>query len=72
MFVKPLPEVSRVVFICTPHRGSFVAGRTIIEDAVRFLLNPPLPLSSLALDIAGTPAPPEPIRSLGDRQHVTA
>src|SRR5262249_24274131 len=28
MFVEPLPEVTRVVFICTPHRGSFVAGRT--------------------------------------------
>jgi len=55
MFVKPLPEVSRVVFICTPHRGSFVAGRTIIEDAVRFLVNPPLPVSSLALDIARNP-----------------
>ena len=27
LFVEPLPEVSRVVFICTPHRGSFVAGR---------------------------------------------
>jgi transposase InsO family protein len=55
MFVKPLPEVSRAVFICTPHRGSFVAGRTIIEDAVRFLVNPPLHVSSLALDIARTP-----------------
>jgi hypothetical protein len=55
MFVKPLPEVSRVVFICTPHRGSFVAGRTIIEDAVRLLVSPPLPVSSLALDIARNP-----------------
>ena len=55
MFVKPVPEVSRVVFICTPHRGSFVAGRTVIEDAVRLLLDPPLPVSSLALDIARNP-----------------
>jgi hypothetical protein len=55
MFVKPLPEVSRVVFICTPHRGSFVAGRTIIEDAVRLLLDPPSPVSSLALDVARNP-----------------
>jgi pimeloyl-ACP methyl ester carboxylesterase len=25
MFVEPLPSVTTVVFICTPHRGSFVA-----------------------------------------------
>ena len=27
LFVEPLPGVSRVVFICTPHRGSFIAAR---------------------------------------------
>ena len=26
LFVEPMPGVSRVVFICTPHRGSFIAG----------------------------------------------
>ena len=26
LFLKPLPFVSRVVFICTPHRGSYLAG----------------------------------------------
>ena len=28
-FVKPLPEVGRVIFIATPHHGSFVAESTI-------------------------------------------
>jgi pimeloyl-ACP methyl ester carboxylesterase len=26
LFTEPLPFVSRVVFICTPHRGSYLAG----------------------------------------------
>ncbi len=55
MFVEPIPQVTRVVFICTPHRGSFVAANTLIEDAVRLLLNPPLPMSSMAIDIARNP-----------------
>jgi len=40
MFFEPLPEVSRVVFIATPHRGSFVAGWKFIGNLVRRLLTP--------------------------------
>lgn len=40
LFVEPVPPVSRVVFIATPHRGSFVAGRKFISNLVRRLLNP--------------------------------
>ncbi len=40
LFVEPLPEVSRVVFIATPHRGSFVAGNKFIGNIVRWLLTP--------------------------------
>ena len=32
LFVEPVPGVSRVVFVCTPHRGSFVAGRNVIAN----------------------------------------
>ena len=39
-FLEPLPEVSRVVFICTPQRGSFVAGSDFIGNLVRRLLTP--------------------------------
>ena len=52
LFVEPLPEVSRVVFICTPHRGSFVAGRRIIANLVRKLLTLPFALTGLAADVA--------------------
>ncbi len=51
MFVEPLPQVTRVVFICTPHRGSFVAGRTLIANIVRRLLNPQL-FTGLTADFA--------------------
>jgi hypothetical protein len=52
LFVEPLPEVSRVVFICTPHRGSFVAGRNIIANLTRRLLTLPFTLTGVAADIA--------------------
>jgi hypothetical protein len=41
MFVEPVPEVARVVFIGTPHRGSYVAGRGSIARLVRWLFRPP-------------------------------
>ena len=55
MFVEPLPDLSRVVFICTPHRGSFVAGRNLIANLVRRLLTLPFALSEAAADIARNP-----------------
>jgi pimeloyl-ACP methyl ester carboxylesterase len=55
LFVEPLPEVSRVVFICTPHRGSFVAGRNLIANLVRRLLTLPLTLTGVAADLARNP-----------------
>jgi hypothetical protein len=55
LFVEPLPEVSRVVFICTPHRGSFVAGRNIIANVTRWLLSLPLALTGVAADLARNP-----------------
>jgi hypothetical protein len=55
LFVEPLPEVTRAVFICTPHRGSFVAGRNIIQNLVRRLLTLPFTLTGVAADIARNP-----------------
>jgi pimeloyl-ACP methyl ester carboxylesterase len=55
LFIQPLPEVSRMVFICTPHRGSFVAGRNLIATLVRRLLNLPIALTGMAADIARNP-----------------
>jgi hypothetical protein len=55
LFVEPLPGVARVVFICTPHRGSFVAGRNIIANVTRWLLTLPLALTGLSADLARNP-----------------
>ncbi len=78
MFVEPLPEVSRVVFICTPHRGSFVAGYNIIANLTRRLLTLPLPLNAVAADIARnqdamasgvSPLVPSAVDNMSPRHH---
>jgi pimeloyl-ACP methyl ester carboxylesterase len=58
MFVEPSPYVSRVVFIATPHRGSYVAGRQFIGGAVRRLLTLPLAMTGMAADMARNPDAP--------------
>lgn len=55
MFVEPLPQISRVVFICTPHRGSFVAGRKIIANLTRKMLSLPLSIAETTADLARNP-----------------
>jgi len=55
LFLEPLPEVSRVVFISTPHRGSFVAGRDIIANLVRRLVTLPSALAGVQADLARNP-----------------
>jgi pimeloyl-ACP methyl ester carboxylesterase len=55
LFVEPLPDVARVVFICTPHRGSFVAGRHLIANVVRRLLALPFAVTAAGADIARNP-----------------
>ena len=47
LFVEPVPEVARVIFVCTPHRGSFVAGRRILANLTRQLLTLPFTLTGL-------------------------
>jgi hypothetical protein len=37
MFVKPLPFVSEVVFIATPHRGSFMASNFVVKIVSKFI-----------------------------------
>ena len=55
LFVEPLPAVARVVFVCTPHRGSFVAGRNVIANVTRRLLSLPLVLTDVGADLARNP-----------------
>jgi hypothetical protein len=40
LFVTPMPDVTRVIFIATPHRGSFVAGGSLAQLIGRFVTLP--------------------------------
>jgi hypothetical protein len=51
-FVEPLPEVARVVFVSTPHRGSFLAGRPSIVKLLRWLTVLPRQVAAASADIA--------------------
>ena len=37
LFVKPLPFVTRVIFIATPHRGSYLASNPIVKFGNKFI-----------------------------------
>jgi pimeloyl-ACP methyl ester carboxylesterase len=52
LFVDPLPEVSRVVFISTPHRGSFLAASRVVTNLLRRLTHLPSQLTRLSTDLA--------------------
>jgi hypothetical protein len=54
-FVEPSPTVSRAIFICTPHRGSFVAGRRVLANITRQLLILPFALTGVAADLNRNP-----------------
>jgi triacylglycerol esterase/lipase EstA (alpha/beta hydrolase family) len=52
VFFKPLPFVKRVVFIATPHRGSYVAGNWISHQLNRFVELPGRVVAGLS-DVLG-------------------
>src|SRR5208283_2218981 len=51
MFVKPLPFVKEVIFIATPHRGSFLASNPLVKFGNKFI-NLPGSLAKSAVQIA--------------------
>ncbi len=51
-FVDPVPNVSRVVFISTPHRGSFLAASRFVTGLLRRLTHLPFHLTRLSADVA--------------------
>ncbi len=51
LFVEPMPGIARVVFIATPHRGSYVAGTQLVASLVRRLVRFPAQVAGLAADI---------------------
>ena len=55
VFVKPLPFVKRVVFIATPHGGSYVAGNWIAHQIARLIKMPGQILDVGAEIVKGNP-----------------
>ena len=51
LFVKPLPFVERVVFVATPHHGSYVAGSWFAHQGAR-LISMPLTITKTFTDFA--------------------
>ncbi|MGH7305050.1 MAG: esterase/lipase family protein, partial [Candidatus Rokuibacteriota bacterium] len=51
MFFKPVPSVNRVVFIATPHRGSFRVS-SLVLDLVRRVVTIPVALASTVSELA--------------------
>ncbi|HSV06039.1 MAG TPA: hypothetical protein VLI07_05980 [Candidatus Binatus sp.] len=51
MFVHPLPFVRRVIFVATPHHGSYVAGSWLAHQAAR-LVRAPLALTKVTTEFA--------------------
>jgi len=52
LFVTPFPAVRRVIFISTPHQGSFVAGRQMIAKLLRRIVRAPAALAGLGAELA--------------------
>jgi hypothetical protein len=50
IFVEPLPFVTEVVFICTPHRGSFLA-ENFLGKIARRLVTFPAQLTKVSIDL---------------------
>jgi pimeloyl-ACP methyl ester carboxylesterase len=50
LFVTPMPNVTRAIFIATPHRGSFVAGYSLAQLVGRFVTLP-LRVTKLAAEL---------------------
>lgn len=69
-FIEPLPFVDRVVFISTPHRGSFMAASWIAQALAARAIRLPGDLSSLAADVTGADAEYGTVRSLRVRSSI--
>jgi pimeloyl-ACP methyl ester carboxylesterase len=64
LFVEPLPSVSRVVFIATPHRGSYLAGWQIVRRLASKLISMPREITAVSTDLFAVRDPTKRIVSL--------
>jgi len=53
LFIEPLPFVKRVIFVATPHRGSYLAGPQIVRRLVERLVSFPADLVRVGADLSG-------------------
>ena len=51
-FVEPLPFVHRVVFICTPHRGSYLAASDWVRSIITRIVSLPLTVTRFTAEMA--------------------
>ncbi|MBI5507051.1 MAG: alpha/beta hydrolase [Deltaproteobacteria bacterium] len=51
IFVEPLPFVRRVVFVCTPHRGSYLAASDWIRSIITRLVTLPITVTQITADL---------------------
>lgn len=53
LFVKPLPFVKRVIFLATPHHGSFLASPELLRRVVAKLVRLPTDLLNVSVELTG-------------------
>jgi len=56
LFVKPLPFVREIVFLATPHRGSYLAGPAFVRRLARYAVRLPGDLARIGGTLATMPA----------------
>jgi pimeloyl-ACP methyl ester carboxylesterase len=69
MFVEPLPFVARVIFLCTPHRGSYLAASDWVRGMITRLVSLPMRVTKITASVV-TMNPD--LASLADVQRTNA
>lgn len=64
LFVKPLPSVTRVVFIATPHRGSYMASFDLVRRLAAKLISMPREITAVGTDLFAVRDPTKRLVSL--------
>jgi pimeloyl-ACP methyl ester carboxylesterase len=56
LFVKPLPFVREIIFLATPHHGSYLAGPAFVRRLARYVVRLPSDLARIGGTLATMPA----------------
>jgi pimeloyl-ACP methyl ester carboxylesterase len=55
LFVKPLPFVREIIFLATPHRGSYLASTQLVRRLAQYLVRLPSDVVRIGADLAAMP-----------------